>query len=115
MFYAVSVLGTQTEDTFSSKPSIKTVFVSYRSQQKLPTSNSCTRTHFAAAIEVSELEGECLHSQKWAISLVKQAKFKVGVVPADGLDHLLLKTIFEFLSLSMSAGEVKAILIVLHA
>jgi hypothetical protein len=26
---------------------------------------------------------------KWTISLVKQGKFKVGVVPADGLGRLL--------------------------
>jgi hypothetical protein len=31
-----------------------------------------------------------MSSQKWTISLVKQGKFKVGVVPADGLDRLLL-------------------------
>jgi hypothetical protein len=41
------------------------------------------------------------------ISLVKPGKFKIGVAPADGLGHLLLKTIFVFIkwgSLSMSAG-----------
>jgi hypothetical protein len=36
------------------------------------------------------VEGECL-SQKWTISHVKQGKFKVGVVPADGLGRLLIK------------------------
>jgi hypothetical protein len=37
-------------------------------------------------------------SQKWTISLVKQGKFKVGVVPADGLDLLLLKTFLYLLN-----------------
>jgi hypothetical protein len=37
-----------------------------------------------------------MSSQKWKISLVKQGKIKVGVVPADGLGHLLLKTIFLY-------------------
>jgi hypothetical protein len=39
-----------------------------------------------------------MSNQKWAISLVKQGKNKEGVVPADGLDHLLLKTIFCILN-----------------
>jgi hypothetical protein len=39
-----------------------------------------------------------MFSQKWTISLVKQGKFKVGVVPADKLGHLLLITIFEFIN-----------------
>jgi hypothetical protein len=34
-----------------------------------------------------------MSSQKWKISLVKQGKFKVGVVPADILGCLQLKTI----------------------
>jgi hypothetical protein len=41
------------------------------------------------------------------ISLVKQGKFKGGLVPADGLGRLLLKTIFCIYfwgSLAMSAG-----------
>jgi hypothetical protein len=38
-----------------------------------------------------------MSSQKWTISLVKQGTFKVGVVPADGLGRLLLKTIFVYL------------------
>jgi hypothetical protein len=46
--------------------------------------------------------------QKWTISLVKQGNFKVGVVPADRLGRLLLKTIiFVFIKwggLAMSAG-----------
>jgi hypothetical protein len=43
-----------------------------------------------ASIEIKELEGECL-VKKWMISLVKQGKFKVGVVPADGLGHFTTK------------------------
>jgi hypothetical protein len=31
-----------------------------------------------------------MSSQKWMTSLVRQDKFKVGVVPADGLGRLLL-------------------------
>jgi hypothetical protein len=38
-----------------------------------------------------------MSSQKWTISLVKQGKFKVGAVPADGLGHILLKTFFVFI------------------
>jgi hypothetical protein len=38
--------------------------------------------------------GRRMTSQKWTISLVKQGKFKVGVVTADRLGRLLLKTIF---------------------
>jgi hypothetical protein len=34
-------------------------------------------------IEISELEGECLGSEKWTLSLLKQGKLKVGVVPAE--------------------------------
>jgi hypothetical protein len=49
-----------------------------------------------------------MSTQKWMISFVKQGKFKVGVVPADGLGSLLLKTIFFLLfiwgSLAMSAA-----------
>jgi hypothetical protein len=44
--------------------------------------------------------------QKWTISLVKQGKFKIGIVPADVYGLLLLKTIFVFIkygSLAMSA------------
>jgi hypothetical protein len=37
-------------------------------------------------IEILELEGYC---QKQTMPLKKQGKFKVGVVPADGLGHLL--------------------------
>jgi hypothetical protein len=37
-----------------------------------------------------------MSSQKWTISLVKQGKSKVGVVPADGLGHLQLKTMFLY-------------------
>jgi hypothetical protein len=38
---------------------------------------------------------DLMSSQKRTLSLVKQGKFKVGVVPADGLGHLLYtKTIF---------------------
>jgi hypothetical protein len=44
-----------------------------------------------------------MSTQKWTISLVKQGKFKVGVVPADLLGCLLLKTIFGG-SLAMSGG-----------
>jgi hypothetical protein len=46
--------------------------------------------------------------QKWTIYLVKQGRFKVGVVPADGLGRLQLKTIIsKFIkwgSLAMSDG-----------
>jgi hypothetical protein len=35
-----------------------------------------------------------MSSQKWMIAFVEQGKFKVGVVPADGLGRLLLKTTF---------------------
>jgi hypothetical protein len=35
-----------------------------------------------------------MSSQKWTKSLVKQSEFKVGVVPADGLDCLVLKNFF---------------------
>jgi hypothetical protein len=49
-----------------------------------------------------------MSSQKWAISLVKQGKFKVGVVPADGLGCLLRKKLFfvfiKWGSLAMTAG-----------
>jgi hypothetical protein len=48
-----------------------------------------------------------MSSQKWTVSLVKQGKFKVGVVPADGLGCLLLKTIFVFIkwgSLAIQLG-----------
>jgi hypothetical protein len=38
-----------------------------------------------------------LSSQKWMITLAKQGKFKVGVVPADGQCCLLFKTIFVFI------------------
>jgi hypothetical protein len=34
-----------------------------------------------------------MSSQRWTIFLVKQGKFKVGAVPADGLVCLPLKTI----------------------
>jgi hypothetical protein len=49
-----------------------------------------------------------MSSKKWTSSLVKQDKFKVGVVPAYGLGCLLL-TPFYFVfikwgSLAMSAG-----------
>jgi hypothetical protein len=57
-----------------------------------------------------------MSSQKLTISLVKQAKFKVGVVQADGLGRLLIyKTFFAFIkwwSRAMSSG---ADLIVRHA
>jgi hypothetical protein len=46
-------------------------------------------------------------SQKWTNSLIKQGKFKVVVVPADGLGRLLLKTFFVVIkwgSLAMPAG-----------
>jgi hypothetical protein len=33
-----------------------------------------------------------MSSQKWTVSLVKRGKFKVGVVSADGLGRLQLKT-----------------------
>jgi hypothetical protein len=33
-----------------------------------------------------------MFGQKWMIFPVKQGKFKVGVVPADGQGHFLLKT-----------------------
>jgi hypothetical protein len=61
------------------------------------------------SIEIKELEGECL-IKKWMISLAKQGKFKVGVVPADGLGCLQLKTIlklflyFQWASLARPAG-----------
>jgi hypothetical protein len=48
-----------------------------------------------------------MFGQKWTISLVKQGKFKVGVVSGDRLGHLLLKTIFcvfKWGRLAMSAG-----------
>jgi hypothetical protein len=32
-----------------------------------------------------------MSSQKWTISLLKQGKFKIGVVPADGPGCLLQK------------------------
>jgi hypothetical protein len=35
-----------------------------------------------------------MSSQKWTIFLVKQGKFKEGIVPAEELGHLQLKTIF---------------------
>jgi hypothetical protein len=38
-----------------------------------------------------------MSSQKGTISLAKRGKFKVGVVPADGLGRLLLKTVFWYL------------------
>jgi hypothetical protein len=44
----------------------------------------------AYSIEILEQEGEC-SNKKQTIFLVKQGKFKVGVVPADRLDCLLLK------------------------
>jgi hypothetical protein len=37
-----------------------------------------------------------MSSQKWTIFLVKQGKFKEGIVPAEELGHLQLKTIFLF-------------------
>jgi hypothetical protein len=40
-------------------------------------------------IEIYEVEGE-FQVKNWTISLEEQGKFKVGVVPADGLDRLLL-------------------------
>jgi secreted trypsin-like serine protease len=43
-------------------------------------------------IEIYELERECL--LKMDNSLVNQGKFNVGVVPADGLGYLQLKTNF---------------------
>jgi hypothetical protein len=45
-------------------------------------------------IEIYELE--CL-VKKWTIFLVKQGKYKVGVVSADRLCCSLLKTIFMYL------------------
>jgi hypothetical protein len=46
-----------------------------------------------------------MSSQKWTISLVKQGKFKRGVVPADGQGRLLLLfVIMEGGSLAMAAG-----------
>jgi hypothetical protein len=48
-----------------------------------------------------------MSSQQWTISLIKQGKFKVGAVPADGLGRFLLKLFFVFIklgSLVMSAG-----------
>jgi hypothetical protein len=48
-----------------------------------------------------------MSSEKWTISLVKQVKFKLSIVPAVGLGQLLLKTIFVFIqwgSLAMSDG-----------
>jgi hypothetical protein len=49
-----------------------------------------------------------MSSQQWTISLIKQGKFKVGAVPADGLGRLLLKLFFfvfiKLGSLVMSAG-----------
>jgi hypothetical protein len=46
-----------------------------------------------------------MSSQKWTISLVKQGKSKVGVVPADRLGCLLLKIIImEGGCLAMLAG-----------
>jgi hypothetical protein len=48
-----------------------------------------------------------MSSQKWTISVVNQGKFKVGVVPADGLGCLLLKLFFVSIkwgSLALSAG-----------
>jgi hypothetical protein len=49
-----------------------------------------------------------MFSQKWTISLVKHGKFKAGVVQADGLGRLVLKTYFcviiKWGSLVMSAG-----------
>jgi hypothetical protein len=50
-----------------------------------------------------------MFSPKRTISLVKQGKFKVGVVAADGLGHLLLHINYFFVfikcgSLAISAG-----------
>jgi hypothetical protein len=36
-----------------------------------------------------------MSSKKWTVSLVKRGKFKVGVVSADGLGRLQLKTIIS--------------------
>jgi hypothetical protein len=58
-------------------------------------------------IEIYKLELHRVFSQKLKISLAKQGKFKVGVVPADGLGRLLLKLFVVFIdwgSLAMSAG-----------
>jgi hypothetical protein len=45
---------------------------------------------FKAPIEMFKTRRK-ISSKKWTVSLVKQGKFKVGVVSADRLGHLLLK------------------------